>query len=150
MARYAVIDSNTVHNVVVGDADFAASIAAYHQAVLQVDGIDPEPKIGWSYDPGTGLYAAPTIPLAQIINNKIAAYQATAPALLRTLYTTNTLAGIAVDQSDAMFDQFADVITRLEQGAFPTALYRLLQKTPSGFVTQPMLDNFVATIKSYL
>ena len=150
MAIFAVIDSNTVHNIADGDAAFAASISSYHQAVVDVTAVVPRPEIGWSYNPLSGTFSPPTIPLVTLINSKIAAYQAAAPALLRTLYTTNTLAGIATDQSDAMFDQFSDVILRLTQGAFPTALYRLMQKTPSGFVTQPMIDNFVATIQSYL
>jgi hypothetical protein len=150
MGLYAIIDSNVVHNIATGDDAFAASISAYHQVIVAIDVVTPQPRIGWSYDAGTGLFAAPTIPLSVLIDQKIAGYQAVAPKLLRQIYVTNTLSGITTDQSDAMFDLFDDVIARLMQGAFPTALYRLLTKTPSGFVTQPMLDNFVAAIKTFL
>lgn len=86
----------------------------------------------------------------EIIDAKILEYQTIAPKLLRELYVTNTLAGISVSQSDQMFDDYADVLMRIREGAFPTALRRLQFKRPSGFVTQAIIDNWVAKITSYL
>lgn len=94
------------------------------------------------------LPPAPT--MQQIIDKKIIAYQQIAPILLRELYVQNTLAGITVQQSDQMFDEFADVVIRIREGTFPTALYRIQQKTPEGFVTQELLDSWIRKIQTYM
>ena len=88
--------------------------------------------------------------MAEIINEKLLKYQKAAPDLLRELYVANTLAGITVEQSDAMFDAFADVVIRIREGTFPTALHRLQQKLPVGFVTQDLLDSWIEKIESYI
>lgn len=87
-------------------------------------------------------YNPPTLPTEVIIAQKLARYQVAAKQLLIDLYTQNTMAGITQAQSDQMFDDYADVLDRLKEGAFPTALYRLDQKSPSGFVTQALLDSW--------
>jgi len=84
------------------------------------------------------------------INDKIKFFQSVAPELLRELYTANTISGITVQQSDQMFDDYADVLNRIKEGAFPTAYYRLTQKTPSGFVTQDLIDTWKGKIMRYL
>lgn len=84
------------------------------------------------------------------INAKIASYQQTSPVLLRELYVENTLAGITNEQSDAVFDEYQDIIVRLKEGAFPTALYRLSQKQPVGFITQTLIDKWRLKIEAYL
>lgn len=89
-------------------------------------------------------------PITVLVQNKIKQYRAVSNDLLSELYAENTLAGITVDQSDSLFDSFADVILRVQQGAFPTALYRLSQKTPQGFVTQQLLDAWTAKIRNYI
>jgi len=66
------------------------------------------------------------------------------------LYSTNTLSGVTNAQSDQMFAEFQDVLLRIREGAFPTALYRLQQKTPTALVSQPMLDGWIAKLQSYL
>lgn len=88
--------------------------------------------------------------MLDIVNAKISQYQIAAPALLRELYVTNTLSGITTAQSDQMFDDFADVLLRLKEGAYPTALYRLNQKVPNGFVTQELIDAWKNKITSYM
>lgn len=85
-----------------------------------------------------------------IVGAAIRAKRAVAEQLLVELYTENTLAGITTAQSDQLFDEYADVIFRIEQGAFPTALYRLEQKQPEGFVTQELIDAWKARIATYL
>jgi hypothetical protein len=84
----------------------------------------------------------------KMISDRIKYYQAIAPDLIVELYTENTLAGITAQQSDQMFDDFADVLTRLKEGAFPTALYRISLKQPSGFVTQNLIDTWRNKIQS--
>ena len=98
-----------------------------------------------------GIWKAKPKPLnSQMVQEKLDQYQKAAPGLLRELYATNTLQGITVAQSDALFDEYQDVIMRLAQGAFPTALYRLAQKAPSGFVTQEMLYKWTLQIQACL
>ena len=84
------------------------------------------------------------------VSNRLRSYRGLADQLVVELYTENTLLGITISQSDQMFDEYADVLLRLREGAFPTALYRLSQKTPSGFVTQELIDAWIAKIQSYL
>jgi len=98
-----------------------------------------------------GVWVAKPQPLnSAMVQEKLEQYQRVAPQLLRELYAENTLNRITVAQSDALFDEYQDVILRVSQGAFPSALYRLAQKQPSGFVTQELLDKWTARIQSYL
>jgi hypothetical protein len=98
------------------------------------------------------MYSRPpiVIPISVVVQSKILDYRKTADKLLTELYSENTLAGISVAESDALFDEYQDIILRIQQGAFPTALYRLSQKTPSGFVTQDLLDKWSSRIRDYL
>lgn len=85
-----------------------------------------------------------------MIDAKIKQFQEAAPLIMRELYVQNTMAGISTAQSDAMFDEYADVLSRVKEGAFPTALYRLNQKQPNGFVTQELIDLWKAKLISYM
>jgi len=93
---------------------------------------------------------SPVVDMAALIDRKIQGYQDVAPKLLRELYVANTLAGISAAQSDQMFDDYADVLLRIREGAFPTALRRLQYKRPSGFVTQTLIDAWRDKILAYL
>lgn len=84
------------------------------------------------------------------IDAKILSYQLIAPKLLRELYVENTVGGISTVQSDQMFDDYFDILVRVREGAFPTALRRLQFKRPSGFVTQAIIDRWITKITSYL
>lgn len=93
----------------------------------------------------------PKVPtMSEMVAAKLAQYELMAPALLREIKTSNTLSGITDAQSAQMFADFMDVLVAIKEGAFPTALYMLNHKSPSGFVTQPMLDAWIAKIKQYL
>lgn len=70
--------------------------------------------------------------------------------ILAELYALNIVNGITLSQSDQMFEDFNDVLTRVREGAFETAVYRLESKQPSGFVTQSMIDGWISLIESYL
>lgn len=94
-----------------------------------------------------GLYSAwltsqTAVLTKKAIEDRIEQYQKAAPGLLRDLYATNTMAGISTPQSDQLVDDYQDVLLRIREGLFPTALYRLSFKRPSGFVTQVMLDQW--------
>jgi hypothetical protein len=93
---------------------------------------------------------ASTNPVAKAVEDKIKSFQMAATNLLIELYVANTMAGITTAQSDQMFDDYSDVLNRIREGAFPTALYRLNQKAPSGFVTQTLIDTWKAKIQAYL
>ena len=84
------------------------------------------------------------------INYSIKNYQLKAGDLIRSLYVANTLAGITTAQSDQMFDDFEDVLVRLREGAWPTALFRLATKTPVGFVTQDLINKWTVLITEAL
>lgn len=86
--------------------------------------------------------------VSDTIQSRLRYYQAEAGDLIVDLYTQNTLNGITVSESDEMFTAFADVLLRLREGAWPTALYRLHQKQPDGFVTQEMINSWISLIES--
>lgn len=95
-------------------------------------------------------YAQPPKSTRDIIIEKIKDYKRISVNLIDELKADNTLNGITVEQSDELFDLLQDVLVRLREGAFPTALYRLEQKQPQGFMTQELLDNWKNIIKNYL
>jgi len=148
MRKYAVVDNNEVVEVLNLDEDGYRHEASYHQLIVDIEDLLIQPEVGWIFL-GNQLAPPPNAPvdMPTLIKAKIKSYQDKAPAILRDMYTTNTLLGITIQQSDAMFADYQDVLIRLREGAWPTALYRLQQKTPSGFVTQQMIDNWIAVIQ---
>lgn len=92
----------------------------------------------------------PSITIADIIKNKILEYEILAPKLLREVKAANTLNGITVEQSAQMFEEYAPIMIAVREGAFPTALYMLQQKQPSGFMTQERIDQLIAIVKTYI
>lgn len=145
---YAQIENDTIINIVL--ADSANDIFANQNGFERIDQLDPMPQMGFVKQDGN--FISPTDPnyLYNLVFNRIMGYRKLAPSLLTEIYTQNTLAGLTTAQSDQLFDDFVDVLTRIREGAFPTALYRLSQKTPSGFVTQELLDTWIDKIKAYL
>lgn len=95
-------------------------------------------------------YSQPPITLKEVIVNKFKDYKKSAAQLVDELKADNTLAGITLAQSAEMFDNYGDVLAMLREGAFPTAIYRLQQKVPQGYVSQEMIDSWIVKIKSYL
>lgn len=55
MAHYALIQDNTVQNVIVADASFVALVENDWQAVVRVDELSPQPGIFWVYNGGTSF-----------------------------------------------------------------------------------------------
>lgn len=97
------------------------------------------------------LAAPPKVATMQeIVSAKILQYERTAPELLREIKVTNTLSGITDAQSAQMFVDFGDLLLAVREGAFPTALYIATHKSPSGFVTQMVLDSWIAKIKQFI
>lgn len=109
---------------------------------------DDASELEWSN--ALSPYAQPPTPIKIIVMDKIKDYKKVAADIIDALKADNTLAGITLAQSDQMFDDFEDVLLRLREGALPTAIYRLQHKSPSGFVTQDMIDAWILLIKSYL
>jgi hypothetical protein len=66
------------------------------------------------------------------------------------MYVANTLAGITAAQSSQMFTDYGDVLHCIREGAWPTALYKLSEKQPEGFVTQEMINSWVTLIQDKL
>lgn len=149
MRKYAILDNNIVTEI--SDLDDAMYLheASYHQMLIDIEDLIIPPQIGWELS-GNKLVppANQVITLKTMIEAKIKYFQDSAPALLRDLYSTNTLLGLTTAQSDQMFDDYMDVLMRIREGAWPTAVYRLNQKSPAGFVTQEMLDNWKSLLIS--
>jgi len=95
-------------------------------------------------------YAQTPASTRTIIMEKLKDYKRKAIDLLDGMKADNTLAGINVVQSNAMFVEYQDVLCMIREGAFPTAIYALQQKTPSGFVTQERLDAWIKLIQDAL
>jgi hypothetical protein len=149
MRKFAIINNFTVTEIKYLDEDGYRLAASKYELVVDIEDLLVQPDVGWVLQ-GNHLVPPPGYgtDLASIINARIKHYQEKAPEMLRNLYTANTLLGITVQQSDAMFDDYQDVLIRIREGAWPTALYRLSQKQPSGFVTQEMINNWISVLQS--
>jgi hypothetical protein len=141
--EYAIINDFVVTAVQVLEEEQVLEASQANQFAVDITDCTIKPVVGWVIS-GNQLIApisAPT-PITEIIKATIRKFQKAAPELLIQLYTANTLAGITTVQSDAMFTEYQDVLTCIREGAWPTALYRLNNKQPSGFVTQQMIDSW--------
>jgi hypothetical protein len=149
MEKYALIRNNTVVEVTDLSDDDVSAAAQAHELVIAVGNLLITPAVGWVLS-GNQLVPAPgqQVAIDLHIKSTIKKYQEAASELLRDLYTQNTLLGITNAQSDQMFDDYQDVLLRIREGAWPTALYRLSQKQPAGFVTQSMIDGWATLIQS--
>lgn len=147
MRKYAILDNNIVTEILDLEDEGYIHKASYHQMLIDIQDLVIPPQVGWILS-GNKLTPAPgsELTLKLMIEARIKYFQDSAPALLRDLYSTNTLLGLTTAQSDQMFDDFFDILVRIREGAWPTAIYRLSQKQPSGFVTQEMINNWSAMI----
>jgi len=149
MRKYAILNDNTVTSTLMLSDDEVVLQSVKNQLVLDIEDLLIQPQVGWVLT-GNALTPAPgqVVSLKEMIKARVKHYQESAPELLRNLYAENTLLGITAQQSDEMFTDFQDVLIRIREGAWPTALYRLQQKQPAGFVTQEMIDRWAAMIQS--
>jgi len=150
MALFAYL----INNEVVKKAELTTDEefqVAFSEADLLIDitNLIIPPQIGWILS-GNTLVPSPgqEVSFVDALKYKLAELQAVAPEILIEMYAQNTILGITTAQADQMFDDFHDVLTRIKEGAWPTALYRLMQKEPMGFVTQEMLDNWIAMLQA--
>lgn len=151
MRKHAILDNNTVVEIMNLDDELYQKEASYHQLIIDIEDLLIQPDIGWVLS-GNQLVPGPgqALTLGDMIKAKIKSYQEQAPGLLRDMYVQNTLLGITLEQSNSMFNDYQDVLIRIREGAWPTALYCLNQKVPSGFVTQEMIDGWKALLTSRL
>lgn len=149
MRKYAILDNNEVVEVLnLNESDYIYE-ASYHQLIIDIEDFIVQPQVGWLLVGNTLTPPSNTISdIKYAIKSRIKYYQDNASDLLRDLYATNVLLGITTEQSDAMFSEYEDVLIRIREGAWPTALYRLSQKSPSGFVTQDMIDSWILMIQA--
>ena len=120
------------------------------QKIGELELSDDTPEEVWNQKLAVYAKAPEVVTPSIIVSGKLKEYQSKSDELITSLLTENTLAGITTAQSDEMFDNFVDVLIRLRNGAFPTAIYRLSQKTPVGFATQQVIDRWIEKIKGYL
>jgi hypothetical protein len=148
MSIHACIKGTTVTDLVevLSESHFR-ELSGVYSCVIDISEFILKPDIGWTLNGTTFSPPEHQVPdLHKMIGDKIRYFQSQAPKLLTDMYIANTLAGISPSQSDQMFDDYSDVLTRIREGAWPTALYRLEQKQPSGFVTQNLIDQWKALL----
>ncbi len=152
MALHACIDGFTVVNIVdINTEDQYRELAGKHSSVIDLTPVILKPQVGWVLQ---GVVFTPPasqqVNLAQLVGDRIKHYQSLAPQILVDMYVSNTLAGINAEQSSQMFTDYGDVLHCIREGAWPTAIYKLAQKQPEGFVTQEMIDSWTALIQGKL
>lgn len=81
------------------------------------------------------------------IEDRIKYYQTVAPDIITEIYAYNTLRGMTKEQSDVLFDEMSDVLFRIKEGAFPTAIYRLQNKEPNSVLTAEMITQWINLIE---
>lgn len=148
MALHACVSNNVVEKIVdITSEEHYQELSQQYLIVISIEDLLIKPDVGWVLQ-GNDFVPGPeqSVSLEEMIKSRIKFYQEEAPELLRDLYTANTLLGITTQQSDQMFEDYQDVLIRIREGAWPTALYRLSQKQPSGFVTQEMIEAWSTTI----
>lgn len=141
--RWAIIRSNVVTKITEGEFPETEASAG---GQLVVDVTDVTCQVGWIL---SGNKIGP-INVQAIVADRIKHYQEKAPVLLRDLYAANTLAGLSTPDSDALCDAFADVILRLREGLWPTAIYRLQQKQPTLIATEARITEWIQLILGQL
>jgi len=148
MALHACLINTTVAEIIdVSTEEQYQELSKDYSTLIDISDLVIQPQIGWVLN-GIVLEPGPDqqVSVEEMVKSKVKFFQKEAPNLLVELYTQNTLYGITTQQSDQMFDEYQDVLIRIREGAWPTAIYRLSQKTPSGFVTQQMIDDWIALI----
>ena len=149
MRLYAFLQNNTVEKVEAATEEQYLEQARYYQLIIDVTDYVATPTVGWVLSGNVIVPSPQQQPsIKQQIKDRISYYQKIAPDLLTDLYAENTISGITAAQSSQMFNDFQDVVTCVTQGAFPTAIYKLQQKQPSGFVTQEMINDWISKIRS--
>ena len=149
MRKHALVKDNTVIEVQTLTEEQVAQKSLEFQLVVDIHDLLVQPEVGWVLSGNTLIPPSSQVPSLQtLIKAKIKSYQHMASELLVDLYVENTLLGITTQQSDQMFEEFEDVLMRIREGAWPTALYRLSQKQPNGFVTQEMINRWSELISS--
>ena len=147
--KYALLKEFEVVSVELLEEEAVVEASKTYTFVVDVHDLVLTPAVGWKLDGNSLVPPAGQAPsLKSVVAARIKYYQSLANDILVDMYTTNTVAGISTIQSDAMFSEYSDVLTCIREGAWPTALYKLDQKTPSGFVTQEMLDEWKNIITS--
>lgn len=124
------------------------ALNSHGDVIGQVELPDDASEADWAQ--ALALYNPPAKPLSQLVYDRLIKYERAAPAVLREIKTSNTLSGITLVQSAQMFADLGTILLAIREGAFPTAIYLLQQISPSGFVTQVMIDDMIARIQSKL
>lgn len=87
---------------------------------------------------------------SEVYLRKLETQQKLAPIVMNQLrlQLISNLASIA--DAAEFYEQMHPEITAVSQGAFEVAIYMLQNHTPSGPVTQEMLDTWVGIVKNYV
>jgi hypothetical protein len=152
MALHACINGVVVVDIVdIINEDQYRSFSSIYSSVIDITPFILKPQLGWILQ---GVTFAPPenqqVSISKLIGDRIRYYQSLAPDILVDMYIQNTLAGITAQQSSDMFTEYGDILHCIREGAWPTALYKLNEKQPDGFVTQEMIDSWIDLIQRNL
>lgn len=151
MRTYAFLRNNIVASVQeISDEEFV-SINSQYELAVDISDYIITPVPGYILS-GNKLIPAPgqELTMKEIVKCRIKLYRSRAKDLLVDLYATNTLSGMTTPQSEASFELHGDVIFCLNEGAWPTAIYRINKKVLSGAITQETADVWIALIQANL
>ena len=57
--KYALINNNIIEQITIVDVTPITVLQGKFQYMINIDGLDPEPGIGWTYDNTTGTFSQP-------------------------------------------------------------------------------------------
>lgn len=148
MSLYALLKDGVVSSVHSCEEEEVIQYNKEYQ-VVDVSNYLVAPLQGWVLS-GNKIIPGPgqVVTVKEMVKARIHLYRSRTPDLLVDLYATNTLSGMTDVQSDASFDLHQDVIFCLNEGAFPTAIYRLNKKVNAGLITREVADQWIALIQA--
>lgn len=149
MKKYAFLRGGVVVSVQELEDEQFVSVGKQYEMAVDISDYLATPAIGYVLV-GNKLVPAPGMELTvkDMIKARIRLYRARASDLLVDMYASNTLSGMTTAQSDASFELNKDVIFCLNEGAWPTAIYRLNAKVVAGTVTPEMASSWISLIQS--
>lgn len=154
MRKYALVNNNTVTEVMnLEDADYPR-IAAVNQMIVDIEDVSPVPQVGWVLV-GNALQSTSALPIEEILRAKVKKARefgtATAADAVDRIGASNILSGKTEAQIIEIMVLLDPIKKLMEGGALNTAKTQLLLVKPSVFVElHPEIDRVVDAISGYL
>lgn len=150
MRLYALLQNDVVASVQECEEE---QVVDLNKNYLVVDVTDylVSPSQGWILS-GNKIIpdSTQTVSVKDMVKAKLKQYRSKTSELLIDLYATNTLSGMTSNESDALFELYQDVIFCLNEGAMPTAIYRINKKVDNGDISREVADEWIAKIQAVM